>query len=418
MNDNRRSWPAPWAFGILILPVAVYVGFTSTPLPYLLSSAGVSVYQIGTIGSILQLPNIFVFLWAPLVDIKLRRRTWLVISALTTAALMFVLFPLVGAKHLYIMTALLIAAGMTVSLVLAASGGLMVTTLSTSRQAKAAAWNQAGYLGGGALGGALVLWLVGGLPAILVGLVLALALAVPGFIALTLPVNAPQDSPWFKGRIPAIGREVGSVFRSPVRKWSTLLLMAPAGTGAAQLLLPAIATHYGVGASGVLWINGIAGGVALGLGSLVGALIPSDWDNRIVYASAGLTNALAAIVLVSVDDPTGYLVGTVAYLVTQGFCWGRFTALIVEIVGSNTRDASTLYSALSAAGSIPLAYMTWLDGFGYLKFGTHGLLLTDAAGNIIVFGLVIAVFVSKGLNLRHAPGALLGGTHAEEKSVP
>lgn len=71
MSGSHR-WPRPWAFGLLILPVAVYVGFTATPLPSLLSRAGVSVFEIGTIGSILQLPNILVFLWAPLVDVRLQ----------------------------------------------------------------------------------------------------------------------------------------------------------------------------------------------------------------------------------------------------------------------------------------------------------------------------------------------------------
>jgi len=401
VTAKQRPWPAPWAFGVLILPVAVYVGFTATPLPFLLSKTGVSVYEIGTIGSLLQLPNIFVFLWAPLVDVRLRRRIWLVISAVATAICLWVALPLVSATNLYVLTPLLLIGGMTVSLVLASSGGLMVTTLSPAAQSKAASWNQAGYLAGGALGGALVLWLVTRMPVFFTGLIVALVLSLPALVALTIPEKEPPASHWFKGRLSAIGREIGGVFRSPLRKWSTLLLMAPAGTGAAQLLLPAIASNYGVGASGVIWINGLGGGIALAAGSLLGALVPGDWDRRIVYAAAGLANGVAGIVLVVVSGPTGYLVGTIFYLVTQGLCWARFTALIVEIVGPDTQDVSTLYSALSAAGSIPLAYMTWLDGFGYSKLGTHGLLVTDAAGNFLVFGIVLAVFIVQGLSFRH-----------------
>jgi len=407
MTIKTRSWPAPWAFGVLILPVAIYVGFTSTPLPFLLSKAGVSVYQIGTIGSLLQIPNILVFLWAPLVDVRLRRKIWLVISALVTAACMWVALPIVGTADLYLLTGLLLLGGVTVSLVLASSGGIMVTTLSAEKQSKAASWNQAGYLGGGALGGALVLWLVTRIPILITGFVLGVILFLPALVALTLTEKKPEVSSWFKGRLSAIVREVGGLFKSSLRKWSALLLMAPACTGAAQLLLPAIARDYGVGASGVIWINGIGGGLALAAGSLGGALIPADWDNRLVYVFAGLTNASAAIVLILVHGATGYLVGTILYLITQGFCWARFTALIVEIVGPDTKDASTLYSALSAAGSIPLAYMTWLDGFGYSKLGTQGLLWTDAVGNLIVFGIVVAVFVTGGIKFRHAPGALV-----------
>ena len=405
VNDTR-NWPKPWLFGLLILPVAVYVGFTATPLPFLLSKAGVSVYEIGTIGSLLQLPNILVFLWAPLVDVRLRRRSWLVLAAIATAICMWIALPLVGTASLYVLTSFLLVGGVTVSLVLASSGGLMVTALSPAAQSKAAAWNQAGYLAGGALGGALILWLVTRLTAFSTGLILALVLFLPSLVAFTLPEKEPAAAHWFKGRFAAIKREIGGVFKSPLRRWSTLLLMAPAGTGAAQLLLPAIASHYGVGASGVIWINGLGGGIALAAGSLLGALIPSDWDSRVVYASAGLLNGLAAIALTSADGATGYLVGTILYLVTVGLCWARFTALIVEIVGPDTKDASTIYSALSAAGSIPLAYMTWLDGFGYSKLGTHGLLLTDATGNVMVFSVVVTVFIIQGLRFRHVPGTM------------
>ncbi len=75
---NVRRWPTPWAFSLLILPLGMYVGFIWTALPFLLSKAGVPVEQIARIGALLQLPPIFMFLWTPIVDVKLRRRTWLV----------------------------------------------------------------------------------------------------------------------------------------------------------------------------------------------------------------------------------------------------------------------------------------------------------------------------------------------------
>ncbi len=70
----------------------------------------------------------------------------------------------------------------------------------------------------------------------------------------------------------------------------------------------------------------------LGLGSLCGILIPGDWDRRLTYAGAGLTNALAAFVLLSASRPSVYLSGTVLHMITEGFYWARFTALTVEFV--------------------------------------------------------------------------------------
>jgi hypothetical protein len=44
--SNDRAWPAPWVFSLLILPLGMIVGFTFTPLPFLLAKAGVHVDRI------------------------------------------------------------------------------------------------------------------------------------------------------------------------------------------------------------------------------------------------------------------------------------------------------------------------------------------------------------------------------------
>jgi hypothetical protein len=78
--------------------------------------------------------------------------------------------------------------------------------------------------------------------------------------------------------------------------------------------------------------------------------------------------------------------------------------LIVEIVGVETRDASTLDGVLNAIVTIPLLYMIKLDGFGSGRFGTHGLLWTDATANALVFVVVVVVFAACGLGLRRVSG--------------
>ena len=75
---------------------------------------------------------------------------------------------------------------------------------------------------------------------------------------------------------------------------------------------------------------------------------------------------------------------------------------MVEIVGVETRDAGTFYSVLNVAVSLPLLYMIRLDGWGFSRFGIHGLLWTDAAGNILMFAAVAVVFLICGLGLRRS----------------
>jgi predicted MFS family arabinose efflux permease len=193
-----------------------------------------------------------------------------------------------------------------------------------------------------------------------------------------------------------MGRESLTVIRSRRRRWSVLLLIAPGCTCAAQTLLPALASHYGVDASGVLWINGIVGGIVLAAGSLLGLLVPGDWDRRLTYAGAGFTNALGSIILLAPNRPSFYLAGTLMYLLTVGFCNARVVALLLDVVGPDISDAATFYSALNAISQIPIASMIWLEGRMFHRFGAHGLLWTDAAGNLLVFAVVAIAFVSRG----------------------
>lgn len=154
---------------------------------------------------------------------------------------------------------------------------------------------------------------------------------------------------------------------------------------AAQPLLPALASHYGVDATGVLWINGVAGGIVLASGSLLGLFIPGHWDRRLTYAGAGFTNALDAIILLAPNRPFFYLAGTLVYLLTAGFCNARVVALMLDVVGPDIRDVSTWYGALTAMSNIPIFSMIWLEGRMFHHLGVHGLLWTDAAGNLLVF---------------------------------
>ena len=185
------------------------------------------------------------FLWTPIVDVKLRRRTWLVLGASITALFVSVACSLLGASHLKLLTVSLLGGGVMVALVMASCGGLMVTMLPASEQSKASAWNQAGNFGGGVLGAAIVLWLVERLSVPLVGLAAAVLIALPAYAAFTIPEPPPIASSWFRGRLAEIRREGLSVLRSPKRRWSILLLIAPGSTCAAQSLLPALASHYG-----------------------------------------------------------------------------------------------------------------------------------------------------------------------------
>jgi MFS family permease len=372
----------------------MYIGFIWTALPFLLSKSGVSIEHISQIAAILYVPPILMFLWAPVVDVKLRRRTWLMAAAAAGATFTCLACPLIGPSYYAALSVLLFLGGSVLAIVYASCGGLMATTLSPSRQGKGAAWNTAGNFGGGVLGAAVVLWLAQRVSLQVVGIAIAALILFPAFLAFSISEPASASGFWFRGRFGEMRREGLAVLRSPRRRWGALLLLSPACTCAAQPLLPALASHYGVDANGVLWINGVAGGIVLAAGSLLGVLVPGNWDRRLIYACAGLTNAFGSIVLLAPNRPTFYLAGSMIYLLTAGFCQAQAVALTLDVVGRETSDPSTWFTALTSVSGITIASMIWFEGRMYHHFGTHGLLWTDAGGNLLVFAIVATAFLT------------------------
>ncbi|HLK46767.1 MAG TPA: hypothetical protein VKT49_01455 [Bryobacteraceae bacterium] len=393
MSGTTKRGPPPWLFLILILPGGIFNGFTQTPLPFVLGQAGVPVDRIANLESLLQVPTVIYFFWAPLVDMKLRKRTWLMLASFASAGCLAFATPLMSTRYLTAVTALLFA-GMTINvLVSSAQGGLMVSTLSRAGQAQASGWTQAGNLGGGALGAGITLWLLARLPLPLAGLLTAGMTAIPSLAGLSIAEAPPAKAADLLDHFRKIGKELLGVFHSRRAVWGLLLLASPVSSGAALNLLPAVASHYAVGAQGVMWVNGLAGGLVLAFGSLLATLVPGEWDRRLMYATAGLLNGLASLTLLAGNGPAVYFTGTVLYLITTGFGYARFTALVMDVLGHGEHGMSTRYSLFLAAGNLPIAYVLWLDGQGYRRFGTHGLFGVDAAGNLLVFAVVISAWL-------------------------
>jgi hypothetical protein len=52
-------------------------------------------------------------------------------------------------------------------------------------------------------------------------------------------------------------------------------------------------------------------------------------------------------------------------------------------------------ASVTSFSTIPIACMTWLEGRMFHQFGVHGLLGTDAVGNLLVFAIVTTAFLSR-----------------------
>ncbi|HEY9128110.1 MAG TPA: MFS transporter, partial [Acidobacteriaceae bacterium] len=330
-------WPQPWAFVLLPIPYGVFLGYLQTALPWLLRQTGYPVDQIGSIVALVLAPMTLYFLWSPLVDFRLRRRTWnLVLSILSGALLAAAILLLKNHPQLAIGTLVL---GFSTNLLTCSCGGALIALTQGEpgepARAQAAAWMQGGMLTAQALGGALLLYLSRRLTTPATALIAALLVALPGLITLTIPEPAPQNSGRHLGHtLRAMGREV----RETLFRWhalpALLLLVSPVGTAAAQSLFAAMAREYSVGEHGVLLLNGILGGVLTMLGAFAAVIVPAAWDRRIAYAAAGLVCGLSgAFLAFAPTTPWAYYAGVSLYMCSSGLCYAFFLGVVVIAMG-------------------------------------------------------------------------------------
>jgi PAT family beta-lactamase induction signal transducer AmpG len=382
MACARERVPAPWLFGIAILPYGVYSGFVTTALPYLLRKAGLPVDRIAAISALALAPSVWYFLWAPVVDFGLRRRTWLILasasSAIFLAAAMLQPLP----RRLDFFTALLVAGMALNMLVGSATGGLMATTIPDNLRGRAGGWYQGGNLGGGALGAGLTLWLAPRMSVAAVAAVVGAMVFLPSLVALTIHEPLAGSMPP-QERVKEMLRELGAMFRSRRGLTGFAFFLSPMGAAAAMNLFSGIAVDYHASDRTVVWINGFAGGLLTAAGSVAGGWLCDRIDRRLAYAIAAILSAFcsAGMLLAPLTEGT-FAAGVSLYLFTAGIAYAAFSALDLEVIGAAGHSAGTQHTLFTASANLPVVYMTWLDGQGYKRFGPRGLLGTDSFSNI------------------------------------
>jgi MFS family permease len=146
--SSTESHNSPWLFGVVVLPYGFTTAVTVLLMPYLLRKYGMPVDRIAEISAIAILPAIWSFLWSPLADTGLRRRSWIIVSSVTAAvAAAVAVLDVHGSQA--ILTALLFLSNALTGLLSSACGALL-TAMPQGMKGRASGWYQAGNVGGGA----------------------------------------------------------------------------------------------------------------------------------------------------------------------------------------------------------------------------------------------------------------------------
>ena len=385
---------------ILIIPFGVVSGFVNVSLAFSLKAAGVSVGQVAAIVALVLLPHTWKFLWAPIIDATLSQKAWYWIGAILTAAGIVVMGALPPtAAGLALMSGVVFLTSSATSFVGMAVESLMAYATPEDQKGRAGGWFQAGNLGGSGLGGGLGLYLAQHLPAAWMAGAIVGGLCFLCSLALFL-VPTPARSHGMQGLGAALReavRDLWVVVREKAGTLALILCFLPIGSGAASGLWSAVADEWHAGPDVVAVVTGLLSGIISAVGCVMGGWISDRMDRWLAYLLYGLLQAGAAVAMAFLPrTPTTFVVLTSLYALITGLTYAGFTAFVLEAIGKGA--AATKYSVYASLSNMPIYYMTTIEGIAHDRWGSSGMLLTEAvlcAAGAVLFTLVMAGFGAK-----------------------
>lgn len=389
----------PWVYLLLILPFGGTSGFLTVALTYQLKQGGVEDAAIAALVALSYLPHTWKVLWAPLVDSTLTRQRWYLAAAVVCAAGLWgtglAASPVNGQVAMGWLTTLVLLSNTAITFLAMSVESLMAAATPDDQKGRAAGWFQAGNLGGMGLGGGLCLWLMqsqqwstGASAALLAGLGLACS---AGLLFVHEP-PATQRHASLLANARALGAGLWGLVRSRVGALAVLICFLPIGSGAAQNLWSVVAGDWQADADTVALVNGALGGLVSAAGCLAGGWVCDRIDRRIAYCGFGaLLAGCAAGMALSPHTAAAFVAWTSLYAFIVGLLYAGYSAVVLEAIGRQA--AATKYNLLASLSNMPIAYMTWFNGWLSERWGPNRMLLGEAAVGVLgllLFGVAAA----------------------------
>jgi MFS family permease len=418
--DSRQPSAHPFLFLVLFIPFGAVPGFLTVALAYELSKKGISTSDISIVVGISYLCLIFKWLWAPLVDTLFTRKIWYIGSTLVCGAGLWLAGHAAMGEHpsLFWISAALTVSNFTSTLLAMAVESLMAATVPDDQRGRAGGWSQAGNLGGQGLGGGLSLWLIQSIglsdaaSGAVLGLLCALCCVALVWVDDSKPLLKVEGHVEAAGRrgveanLRAIGTDLWELLRSRVGVLALLICLLPIGTGAAQNLWSPIAGEWHASADVVAFVTGAMSGLISAAGCLAGGWLCDRIDRKAAYCLFGFLLGAAAVGMALCPRTSDqYIFWTSAYAFVVGLCYAAYCAVVLEAIGKTA--AATKFSFLSAVSNSPIMLMTFVDGWAQGRWGTNGMLWTEAW--IGVAGIVVFAAIA-GATKRSAMPALVDAT--------
>lgn len=430
--DQRSTHPV--LFLLMFIPMGISNGYVAVTLGFLLAGAGVGVQAIAVLGNWSLFPQVLKFAFGPLVDATLDNKTWYLITALLTGALIAAtgFIPASGSNILPITVCVFVISVASAFTALAADS-IMAHATTPEQKGRAGGWSQAGNLGGSAIGGGLGLWLAQNFTlagdnaagawltrqtglswftdaghwlgthveaAVIGGCAVGLMCAVTSFALFYVqePEVAHRESKFLKS-IANVAVDVWGLLKSRKGLIAFVAMWLPISAAAMTQLWAAVARDWHASADWVALINGVLGGVISMVGCIAGGWLSDRMNRMLAFNLTSLiTCVLALAAAFSPRTQAMYVLYVGLYQLIAGFCYAAWAAVVLEAIGKGA--AATKYNVLAGIANIPIIYMAYLNGRAHdwhapswLPFDSAAMMLLSEAIIPVVGTLVLVAFI-------------------------
>lgn len=339
------------------------------------------------------LPQIFRFIWAPLLDSTLSLKKWYLIANVVSAfgILATGILP-IKESSLPLLTFIVIFSNFTVTFLSMATEGLMAHDVPEELKGRASGFYQAGNLGGAGLGGGAGLWMAQRLSeewtvAAILGFVSLLCCF--GLYFIKEPKSTIREFR-MSNTYRNLFNDVWSTLKTKMGILAGLICFLTLGTGAASSLWSAVAKDWGASADTIALVTGVLGGLLTAAGCILGGWICDRINRRSAYLLFGFLGALSTVAMVySPRNELMYIIWTSVYAVIMGCCYAGYTAIVMETIGRGA--AVTKYNIYVALGNSPIYLMIYIEGWAYTHWGSTEMLNIEALFAVLAIILFLIV---------------------------
>lgn len=389
--QKSRLLPSIWMMGLTNASYGLTGGFCAVVIPQLLASHGLPAGEIATVTSLILSPGFWAFLLAPMLDVRLSRRTYALVFGLLTAVA-------VGATVAYsdrprIIATIMLAGFLTANLYQGAVGGWMGSLIAKKQDGELGIWFTVANLGAGGL----MMVLAGEalhrfgmrVSAFLIGGIILLPMAL--FVAIPSP---PPDRRLARESFGRFWSEVASLLRQRDVVLALLLFVLPAASFALTNVLGGTGRDFSASERTVSLFAGIGSTIAGLAGSFLLFPLARRMALRPLYLGIGVAGAFFTLSLILLPHvPWSFAVAITGENLFQALAFSTSNAITFEVIGPNNPFAATLFTLLMSATNLPITYMQYLDGRGYDRGGLVGSYVTDACISVAACMLLASLLV-------------------------